>query len=298
MSSSIGNGNSSVVPQDKSIARPRVPYPVCPSFEQSSCAQQCLMITSADKVSDLKPCDSEIKEVLKGAAGVQACTSVTNMTPPSAKIDRPAPHARFAEFFERSAKLKDYIFESQLFCARAAWRAQEFLVGLTTSTAKGGGRVLETEAAVRREDKLQVEMDEAKKQLLSFAAAEQQYKLQLADSTAQIDDLRVQLQRMQEEKEEQIAAVRRDAAASGAELEALREQLRLAQQQVAQQEQYAAAAAAAATTTAATAGTTIASSTADVDMELVPAPSPIATCGAAANWDTIASSAVEDALWK
>ncbi|GLI63192.1 hypothetical protein VaNZ11_006088 [Volvox africanus] len=287
MSSSIGNGNSSVVPQDMSIARPRVPYPVCPSFEQSSCAQQCLMITSADKVSDLKPCDSEIKEVLKGAAGVQACTSVTNMTPPSAKIDRPAPHARFAEFFERSAKLKDYIFESQLFCARAAWRAQEFLMqGMepeVRTTCEGVAHVrqmvaeLETEAAVRREDKLQVEMDEAKKQLLSFAAAEQQFKLQLADSTEQIDDLRVQLQRMQAEKEEQIAAVRRDAAASGAELEALREQLRLAQQQMAQQEQYAAAAAATATTTAATAGTTIAPSTGDVDMELVPAPSPILT---------------------
>ncbi|GLI63701.1 hypothetical protein VaNZ11_006750 [Volvox africanus] len=33
-------------------------------------------------------------------------------------------------------------------------------------------------------------------------------------------------------------------------------------------------------------------------MELVPAPSPIVTCGAAPNWETIASSAVEDGLWK
>ncbi|GLI61813.1 hypothetical protein VaNZ11_004321, partial [Volvox africanus] len=90
---------------------------------------------------------------------------------------------------------------------------------------------LETEAALRRGDKLQVEMDEEKKQLSSFAAAEQQCKLQFADSTAQIDDMRKQLQRMQSEKEEQIATVRREAAASGAELEALREQLRLAQQQ-------------------------------------------------------------------
>ncbi|GLI69593.1 hypothetical protein VaNZ11_014255, partial [Volvox africanus] len=147
---------------------------------------------------------------------------------------------------------------------------------------------------------------ETKKQLSSLAAAEQQYKLQLADSTAQLDDMRVQLQRMQAEAEEQIAAVRRDAAASGLELEALREQLRLAQQQGAQQqgaqqEQYAAAAAAAATTTAATAGTIIApgtTSAGDVDMELARAPSPIVTCGAAANWDTIASSAGEDGLWK
>ncbi|GLI69753.1 hypothetical protein VaNZ11_014431 [Volvox africanus] len=169
MSSSIGNDNSSVVPQDKRIAGPRVPYPVCPSSAQSSCAQQCLMITSAEKVGDLESCDKEVKEVLKGAAEVQACTSVIDMKPPSAKIDRPAPHARFAEYFERGAKLKDSIFECQLFCARAAWRAQKFqMQGMEPELRTTCERVahvrqlvaeLEMEAAVRREDKLRVEMD-------------------------------------------------------------------------------------------------------------------------------------------
>ncbi|GIL51881.1 hypothetical protein Vafri_7786, partial [Volvox africanus] len=231
------------------------------------------------------------------------------MTASSAKVDRPASRDRFAEYFERSQKLKEYIFETQLFCAQAAWRAQEVRMQVMDpkmrKTCEEVAEVrqlaaqLETEAAVRRGDKLQVEMDEAKKQLSSLAAREQQNKLQLADSTAQLEDARNQLQRMQADKEEQIAAARREAAASHADLEALREQLRLAQQQVAQQQvaqqqwQSAAAAAVATPTTAATAGTTFTPSAGDVDMELVAAPSPIAPCAAAANWATIASPVEE-----
>ncbi|GIL68664.1 hypothetical protein Vafri_21905 [Volvox africanus] len=309
MSSSIGNGDFSTVPQDKSMARPQVSYPLGPSSEQPWCAQQHLLLASVEKVDDLKPCDTESKEVLKGATEIQACTRVTDMTASSAKVDRPASRDRFVEYFERSQKLKEYIFETQLFCAQAAWRAQEVRMQVMDpkmrKTCEEVAEVrqlaaqLEMEAAVRRGDKLQVEMDEAKKQLSSLAAREQQSKLQLADSTAQLEDARNQLQRMQADKEEQIAAARREAAASHADLEALREQLRLAQQQVAQQQwQYAAAAAVAAPTTAATAGTTFTPSAGDVDMELAAAPSPIAPCAAAANWATIASPVEDDALWK
>ncbi|GIL51875.1 hypothetical protein Vafri_7787 [Volvox africanus] len=301
------------------MARPQVSNPLGPSSEQPRCAQQLLLITSVEKVGDLKPSDNESKEVLKGATEIQACTRVTDMTASSAKVDRPASRDRFAEYFERSQKLKEYIFETQLFCAQAAWRAQEVRMQVMDpkmrKTCEEVAEVrqlaaqLETEAAVRRGDKLQVEMDEAKKQLSSLAAREQQSELQLADSTAQLEDARNQLQRMQADKEEQIAAARREAAASHADLEALREQLRLAQQQVAQQQvaqqqvaqqqwQSAAAAAVAAPTTAATAGTTFTPSAGDVDMELVAAPSPIAPCAAAANWATIASPVEEDALWK
>ncbi|GIL51876.1 hypothetical protein Vafri_7786, partial [Volvox africanus] len=303
MSSSIGNGDSTTVPQDKSMARPQVSNPLGPSSEQPRCAQQLLLITSVEKVDDLKPSDTESKEVR------EACTRVTDMTASSAKVDRPASRDRFAEYFERSQKLKEYIFETQLFCAQAAWRAQEVRMQVMDpkmrKTCEEVAEVrqlaaqLETEAAVRRGDKLQVEMDEAKKQLSSLAAREQQNKLQLADSTAQLEDARNQLQRMQADKEEQIAAARREAAASHADLEALREQLRLAQQQVAQQQvaqqqwQSAAAAAVATPTTAATAGTTFTPSAGDVDMELVAAPSPIAPCAAAANWATIASPVEE-----
>ncbi|GLI69707.1 hypothetical protein VaNZ11_014213 [Volvox africanus] len=86
--------------------------------------------------------------------------------------------------------------------------------------------------------------------------------------------MRKQLQRLQAEKGQQIAAVRREAAASQAEMEALREQLRLAQQQVAQHEDDLAAA----TTTVATAATiTTPSAAADVDLQLVPPPSPFPT---------------------
>ncbi|GLI69217.1 hypothetical protein VaNZ11_013790, partial [Volvox africanus] len=113
--------------------------------------------------------------------------------------------------------------------------------------------------------------EEPKNQLSGCAATEQQLKCQLADSTAQLVEMREQLQWLQAEKEQQIAAVRREAAASQAELEALREQLGLAQQQVAQQEDDLAAA----TTTIATAATTTTPSAAvDVDLQLVPPPSP------------------------
>ncbi|GIM09267.1 hypothetical protein Vretimale_13143 [Volvox reticuliferus] len=250
------------------------------------------------------------------AAKVQDLSNATDMIP-SAKFDLQASRARLGELRERNEKLKAYIFETQVFCAQAAWRAEEVrLQVMDPELRKTCERVaevrqraaqLEVDAAVRRGDELQVDLDEAKKQLSSFAATEQQLKLQLADSTSQLAGVREQLQQLQAKKEEEIAAARREAAASQAEVEALREQLRLAQQQVVQQEHHAAATAAAAadiavTTTAAIADTTATPSAGDLDL-LVHSSIPFPTCAAAAaasavDWEVMASSAVEDALWK
>ncbi|GIL66076.1 hypothetical protein Vafri_19683 [Volvox africanus] len=73
MSSLIGNGDSSIAPQDNSMARPRVPYPLCPSSVRSTTSydynssQQRLMTTSVEKVGDLEAGDAESKEILKEA---------------------------------------------------------------------------------------------------------------------------------------------------------------------------------------------------------------------------------------
>ncbi|GIL91560.1 hypothetical protein Vretifemale_19160 [Volvox reticuliferus] len=312
MSPLISNNDIPMISQDESVAK--VFHPLTPGSEQSMDAQRIIR-TLADEVDGLKENVTEEKENLMDAAKVQDLSNATDMIP-SAKFDLQASRARLGELRERNEKLKAYIFETQVFCAQAAWRAEEVrLQVMDPELRKTCERVaevrqraaqLEVDAAVRRGDELQVELDEAKKQLSSFAATEQQLKLQLADSTSQLEGVREQLQQLQAKKDEEIAAARREAAVSRAEVEALREQLRLAQQQVVQQEHYAAATAAttvaiAATTTAVIADTT-ATPSAD-DLDLVHSSIPFATCAAAAvaaavDWEVMASSAVEDALWK
>ncbi|GIL71480.1 hypothetical protein Vretimale_2644 [Volvox reticuliferus] len=314
MSPLISNGDLSMISQDESVAK--VFHPLTPGSEQLMDAQRIIR-TLAEEGDGLKENVTEEKENLMGAAEAQDLDNVTDMAP-SAKFDLQASRARLGELRERNEKLKAYIFETQVFCAQAAWRAEEVrLQVMDPELRKTCERVaevrqraaqLEVDAAVRRGDELQVELDEAKKQLSSFAATEQQLKLQLADSTSQLEGVREQLQQLQAKKDEEIAAARREAAVSRAEVEALREQLRLAQQQVVQQEHHATATAAAAaaaiavTTTAAIADTTATPSAGDLDL-LVHASIPFATCAAAAaaaavDWEVMASSAVEDALWK
>ncbi|GIL88923.1 hypothetical protein Vretifemale_16844 [Volvox reticuliferus] len=311
MSPLISNGDFRMISHDESMAV--VFHPLTPGSEQSLDAQHIIR-TSAEEMDGPKEKVTEGKENVMGAAKVQDLANVTNMTP-CAKFDHQASRARLGELRERNERLKAYIFETQVFCAQAAWRAEEVrLQVMDPELRKTCERVaevrqraaqLEVDAAVRHGEKLQVELDEAKKQLSSSAAAGQQLKLQLADSTSQLADVREQLQRMQAKKEAEIAAARREAAASQAEVEALREQLRLAQQQLVQQEQHYAAANAAATLTAAAIADTAATTSAgDLDL-LVHASNPFATCAAstapattAADWEAMALSSVEDALWK
>ncbi|GIL77408.1 hypothetical protein Vretifemale_6868 [Volvox reticuliferus] len=241
------------------------------------------------------------KQILQGATERQDLADVPN-TMPSKKFDHQAFRAWTRDFFERNEKLKAFIFESQVFCAQAAWRAQELRLQAMdpelrktceqVAQVRQGVAQLEAEAAIRRGDKLQVELDEAKKKLSSLAATEQQLRRQLADLTAQLEDTRVQLQRVQAEKEDEIAAVRREAALSQAELKALHVQLHtLAHQQVVQKQHYTAATTAAAAPAAGTPAIT--SSSGELELEHPPE---LFTAGTSAAPLMLATSVGEKAL--
>ncbi|GIL64730.1 hypothetical protein Vafri_18614 [Volvox africanus] len=278
------SGDSSMISRDESIARDC--HPPSPSSAPS------LM----DAGNIRRNLDDE-------GAERQSLADITNMES-SRKSDRQAFRAWTQEFLKRNERLKAFIFESQVFSAQAAWRAQELqLQTMDPELRKTCEQVanvrqvaaqLEAEAAIRRSDKLQVELDDTKKQLSSLAATEQQLRLELADRTAELGDARKQLQQVQAEKEEEIAAARQEAALSQAELKALHEQLHaLSQQQVAHQQHYTAA------ITKAAAGGTPVITPSTADFELVHAPKPFTTgTTATASEMLVPCSTGDETIWK
>ncbi|GLI59382.1 hypothetical protein VaNZ11_001248 [Volvox africanus] len=293
------SGDSNMILRDDSIARDC--HPPCPSSAQSLLDVENSRRNLDDEADILKGGVVEDKLILQGAAERQGLADITNMEP-SRKSGRQAFRAWTREFFERNEKLKAFIFESQVFSAQAAWRAQELLLQTMDpelrKTCEQVAHVrqvvaqLEAEAAIRRSDKLQVELDEAKEKLSSLAATEQQLRLELADCTAQLEDARKRLQQVQAEKDE-IAAIRQETAVSQAELRALHEQLHaVSQQQVVHQQHYTAAA----TTTAVEGTPVITPSTAD--LELMHAPNPFTAGAIAAASEMLPASVRDETIWK